>query len=84
MRACVAAKLHPLKGEYMECAVDTGVFPSEKSRRYLDDLRTSVERAQRRGVRVMIHHDDPAGSVKAVWIGARSPDHRPFGFAQRL
>ena len=36
IRACVAAaKLHPLKGEYLERAFDTGVFPSEKSERYL-------------------------------------------------
>ena len=39
IRACVAAaKLHPLKGEYLERAVDTGVFPSEESERYLKAL----------------------------------------------
>ena len=39
IRACVAgAKLHPLKGEYLERAFDTGVFPSEKSERYLKGL----------------------------------------------
>ena len=72
IRACVvAAKLHLLKSEYLERAVDTGVFPGEKSRRYLDGLRTIVDKAESRGVPVMIHHDDPAGSVKAVMIGAR-------------
>ena len=63
--------MHPLKGEYTECAFDTGVFPGEKSRRYLDGLRTNVERAESRGVPVMIHHDDPEDSVRAVKLGAR-------------
>ena len=62
-------------GEYMECADDTGVFPADKSRRYPDRLRANVERVQRRGVPVMIHHDDPADSVWAVMIGARFVRH---------
>ena len=129
IRACVAAaKLHPLKGEYLERAFDTGVFPSEKSKRYLEGLhedhliiigiesepalnrldeilavgnidglfvgpndlttslgspdeleseryvsalRTIVDKAESRGVPVMIHHDDPEDSVRALKIGAR-------------
>ncbi len=36
VRACVAtAKWHPLKGEYLNRAVRSGQFPSEKSRAYL-------------------------------------------------
>jgi 4-hydroxy-2-oxoheptanedioate aldolase len=36
VRACVAtAKWHPLKGEFLERAVRSGQFPSEKSRAYL-------------------------------------------------
>ncbi len=39
VRACIAAaKLHPLKGEYLDRAFDTGLFPSEKSKRYLQNL----------------------------------------------
>ena len=129
VRDCVAtAKLHPLKGEYLERAVDIGQFPSETSERYLkalhedhliiigiesepaldrldeildvgnidglfvgpNDLSTSlgapdelegeryvaalhtiVEKAESRGVAVMIHHDEPEDSVRAVKIGAR-------------
>ena len=63
--------MHPLKGEYTECAFDTGVFPGEKSRRYLDGLRTIVDKAESRGVPVMIHHDDPEDSIRALKIGAR-------------
>ncbi len=154
IRACVAAaKLHPLKGEYLERAVDTGVFPSEKSERYLkalhddhliiigiesepalnrldeildvgnidglfvgpNDLSTSlgapdelegenyvsalhtiVEKAESRGVPVMIHHDEPEDSVRAVKMGARFVLHsydggvmmrayrREFGKLRRL
>ncbi len=129
IRACVAAaKLHPFKGEYLERAVDTGVFPSEKSKQYLEGLhrdhlivigiesepalnrldeildvgnidglfvgpndlttslgapdeleseryvsalRTIVDKAESRGVPVMIHHDDPEDSIRAVKTGAR-------------
>ena len=36
VRACAAtAKWHPLKGEYLRRAVETGEFPSEKSKQYL-------------------------------------------------
>ena len=36
IRACAAAaKWHPLKGEYLQRAVSTGEFPSEKSKAYL-------------------------------------------------
>ena len=129
VRACVAAaKLHPFKGEYLQRAIDTGVFPSRKSEKYLKDLhedhliiigiesepavnrldaildvgnidglfigpndmttslgvpdelehesytevlRTVVSKAESRGVPVMIHHDEPEDSLRAVRLGAR-------------
>ena len=39
--------------------------------RYVAALHTIVEKAESRGVAVMIHHDDPEDSVRAVKIGAR-------------
>ncbi len=33
---CVKLRTHPLKGEYYERVVETGEYPSEKSRQYLD------------------------------------------------
>ena len=129
VRACVAAaKLHPFKGEYLQRALDTGVFPSEKSEKYLKEmhkdhliiigiesvpaverldeildagdidglfvgpndmttslgapdeleheayvevLKTIVAKAESRGVAVMIHHDEPEDSLRAVSLGAR-------------
>ena len=39
--------------------------------RYVAALHTIVEKAESRGVPVMIHHDEPEDSVRAVKIGAR-------------
>ena len=42
-----------------------------ESERYVAALRTIVDKAESRGVPVMIHHDDPEDSIRAVKSGAR-------------